>query len=199
MVMRITFATSSRYKYLLASSVLGKYGIRVAQRKLDLDEIQAISIEEVVLKKARDASAMITGPLIVDDSGLYINSLNGFPGALLKPVYLSLGNKRLAALCKGKDRNASFTSVLVFIDTARKVEKLFSFKMQGRLAMHPMGNSKEGWEAAGPIFMPKGYDKTLAQFNSLEREAFFKNIENKLHYAQLGRWISMNYKEAISK
>lgn len=67
----------------------------VKGQALNLPELQSIEPTEVVRAKL-DLARSLTPlrPLIVDDVGLRIPALRGFPGALLKPI-LELGGLRL--------------------------------------------------------------------------------------------------------
>ena len=89
--MEILFATGNSNKVSEASLVLAKFGHTVSQLKidgktLDFSEPQADEIEEVAISKSLQARDFVVGTnfeksaILVEDSGLFINSLNGFPG-----------------------------------------------------------------------------------------------------------------------
>ncbi|MGI0082464.1 MAG: non-canonical purine NTP pyrophosphatase, partial [Nitrosopumilaceae archaeon] len=76
---RILFASSNKDKYEEASNILSKFGINLKFFRCKLQEIQADKLEEVALHKVLDAFSKCSRPVIIEDDGLFINSLNGFP------------------------------------------------------------------------------------------------------------------------
>jgi len=170
--MEVYFVTSSNEKVREAEEILG---IKLKQIKLNLKEIQSLDVKEVATDKARRAFSIIKKPVIVEDTGLYIESLNGFPGALIKWVLKTIGNK---GLCKivGRNRKAIAKTCVCFFD-GRKC-KVFSGNINGKIAKRPRGNEGFGWDS---IFIPEGYTKTFAELGtkeknkiSMRRKAFLK-------------------------
>ena len=53
--------------------------------------------------------------------------------------------------------------------------------------MNPSKDMKEG-ALANALFIPKGWDKTLAEADDKDWDRFFKEIEPNDHYAKFGRW-----------
>ncbi len=76
----ITFVTSNTRKFATAVEHLSPAGIELEQVALDLDEIQADSVVPVALHKAQQAFRALHRPVIIEDSGFYIDELDGFPG-----------------------------------------------------------------------------------------------------------------------
>ena len=56
------------------------YNIEIEFVKFESIEIQSNSLDEIAKQKAKDAYRKIVRPLIVEDTGLFIDSLSGFPG-----------------------------------------------------------------------------------------------------------------------
>jgi XTP/dITP diphosphohydrolase len=187
---KILFATSNKTKVAIAKEVLHKYGIKVIQKSINLEEPQSTDIDEVALRKAMQISKKIKQKFIVDDSGIYIKALKKFPGALLKNVNKSLGDEGLLKLMsKEKDRGATFVNVLVFYDSKTKEKKVFRTVIYGRIARKAVGNRKTGW-AIERIFIPKNSTKTIAQFNEKEWNEFWKWFKSRLHYNKFGKWFT---------
>lgn len=57
--------------------------ITVINRKVDLIEIQAGTMEEITLDKCRRAVELLQGPVLVEDTCLCFDALNGLPGAYM--------------------------------------------------------------------------------------------------------------------
>ncbi len=187
--MKIVFATSSRIKVKIANEILGKYGIRLRVRRMEFVEPQTIFVRQVISEKARQAAPRMKGHFIVDDSGLRINALHGFPGALLKPVYQTLGETGIVRMLNGmKDRRATYVTALAFANPRKKGIKVFYTEIGGKIAASPNGNRKVGW-AVERIFIPEGYTKTIAQLDEKEWQHFWSGFKRQLHYDKLGRWL----------
>ena len=76
----LLFVSSNIHKFKEAKEILDSIGIPIRFFKLTLEEIQSKSIKEIALKKAKDAYSKCNAPLIIEDDGLHVNSLAGFPG-----------------------------------------------------------------------------------------------------------------------
>ena len=77
----VFFATSNIHKYVEACQVLNEYKIVTAMlKKIDAVEIQDDSLENIAKSSAIDAVRKCRLPIIVEDAGLFIEALNGFPG-----------------------------------------------------------------------------------------------------------------------
>ncbi len=76
----VLFASSNRNKFREAKKILSNNQIKLHFFKSQLQEIQANSLEKIATKKAADAYNKCKKPVIVEDDGLFIESLNGFPG-----------------------------------------------------------------------------------------------------------------------
>jgi non-canonical purine NTP pyrophosphatase (RdgB/HAM1 family) len=57
-------------------------GFKIENIDLQLEEIQSIDVEEVAKHKAKSAYNMLKKPVIVEDTGLYFEELNGLQGAI---------------------------------------------------------------------------------------------------------------------
>ena len=76
----LIFASSNMNKYNEAKKILANFGINLKFFKCTLEEIQSDSIKEIASKKASDAFSKCKKPVIIEDDGIFIDSLGGFPG-----------------------------------------------------------------------------------------------------------------------
>lgn len=146
----LTFATSNRHKFAEVQAILADRRISVAMKALELREIQADTLEEIAAEKVREALLLVDGPVVVEDTGLFIDVLRGFPGPYSAYVFRTLGNQGILRLLEETaDRGAIFKSVFAYGDTAGSVE-CFGAEAAGTIALACRG---EGW-GYDPIFVP---------------------------------------------
>jgi len=83
----------------------------------DYPEIQHESMETIAAEGARDAYRTLGEPVVVDDSGLFMKGLDGFPGPYSSYVEDKLGIERVWRLAEElEDRTASFRCVMAYCD-----------------------------------------------------------------------------------
>lgn len=66
-------------------------------------ELQGPSLEEIAIKKAQAAFQLLKTPLIIEDTALCFNSLNGLPGAYIKWFLDALKPAGLVKMLNGFD------------------------------------------------------------------------------------------------
>ena len=98
----LLFVSSNIHKFKETKEILDSFGIPIQFFKLNLVEIQSNSIKEIAIKKAQDAFSKCKKPLIIEDDGLNIDSLDGFPGPYSSYVQKTIGNKGILNLLKKK-------------------------------------------------------------------------------------------------
>ena len=156
----VLFVSSNKHKFHEAKNILTKHKINLGYTKETLKEIQADSIKEIAAQKVDDAFRRIHKPVVVEDAGLFIDSLNGFPGPFSAYVFKTIGNSGILRLVKS-NRKANFQSVVAYCDNKYGVV-LFGAKVEGRISKISKG---KGW-GYDPIFIPKGYPKTYAMLSN---------------------------------
>lgn len=170
--MELFFVTSNENKLREVQAIL-EFPLR--QIELDIPEIQSLDVCEVVQDKALRAFQKVGKPVVVEDTGLYIHGLNGFPGALVKWVLKTVG---ASWLCRGvsRDRSAHAKTAVCFCNG--KNFEIFTGEIQGEISFESQGASGFGWDS---IFIPKGCSETFAEMPmeaknsiSMRRIAFLK-------------------------
>jgi len=107
--MRLSVITSNPGKVLEYQRAFDKFGIETVHVKMPYDEIQSSDLEEVVRQGLAGLRAAGMSDFIIDDSGLFINCLGGFPGVWSAYVQKTIGNQGVLKLMGGvKDRSAEF-------------------------------------------------------------------------------------------
>ncbi|MFB5598600.1 MAG: non-canonical purine NTP pyrophosphatase [Nitrososphaeraceae archaeon] len=146
------FVSSNINKFLEVKSILKDRlrGSRLNFYKFAITEIQSNDIEVIALEKAKSAYNNAKVPILIEDDGLFINSLNGFPGPYSSFIYNTIGNKGILQLMKRKtERTAFFKSIFVYNDGTHL--KLFNGEVNGRISTKI---SDGGW-GFDPIFIPE--------------------------------------------
>ncbi len=133
--------------------------------KIDYPEIQG-TLEEVSEYGAKYVYNIIKKPLIVEDSGLFIKSLNNFPGTYSKFVQNTIGNNGILKLLNdNNNREAYFKTVIGYCD--ENGVKLFSGVVNGNISNKILeGNYGFAYDS---IFIPKGYKKSFSQISTNEK------------------------------
>ena len=168
--MKIYFVTSNRTKFVEVERVLG---LRLVMKRLNIPEIQATEVSEVVEEKAKTAYGMLKKPLIVEDTGLYLKALNGFPGALMKWMFDSIGNDGICSMLDGfSDRSAYAETCICFYDG--KTSRVFSGRIDGVIAKQPKGEYGFDWDR---IFQPKGIAKTFGEMSMDQKNSMSMRAE----------------------
>ncbi len=152
------FASSNNHKYQEAKTILNSLGINLGFLKSNLEEVQSNSLNDIAMAKARGAFSKFKKPVIVEDDGLFIDSIDGFPGPYSSYVFKTIGNKGILNLLKNS-RKARFVSIITYCDKA--VLQSFEGKLNGKISKTQKG---KGW-GYDPIFIPSNSIKTFAEMN----------------------------------
>lgn len=118
---RITYVTGNWAKLDSARQVLEPLGFEIDNVKMETIEIQADDVEEVAKYSARWASEKLKCDVLKNDTGLFVEALNGFPGPYTHYADDTIGEDGLLKLLNGvENRNAYFKEVLAYCEYGRK-------------------------------------------------------------------------------
>jgi len=149
----ITLVTGNKRKLAEVAAIMEPYGIKVTTAKAVKFEAQG-EIDFVSSLAARLASMELLAPVVVDDSGLYVDSLNGFPGPYSSYAFDKLGNEGLLKLMDGiSDRKAVFRCIVTYADVMNGEIESFEGQITGYIRSEI---GKEGGFGFDPIFSPFG-------------------------------------------
>jgi len=180
----IVFITSNKGKVEEAQKYFIPLGIKIIQQKIEYPEIQAGELEEVVKFGIKWLKDKLDKPFFIDDSGLFINALNGFPGVYSKYVFKTLGNEGILKLMNGvENRRACFKSVIGYYDGEIHI---FKGVVDGTIAHKKRGNLGFGFD---PIFIPEGFNKTFAEMTTEEKN---KISHRGKALASFSKWLKEN-------
>jgi len=169
----IFFATNNVNKFNEARTILTGYSIAVGMLRVKTAEIQSANLKEIAQTSAQDAFKRCHLPVIVEDAGLFIEALRGFPGPYAAYAYKTIGNKGLLKLMENvEDNRARFRSVIAYCDNSSCVPVCFEGEAAGKITTEERrGNGKSGF-GFDPIFQPSGSEKTFAEMNIEEKNGF---------------------------
>jgi len=153
----VLFASSNTHKYEEAEKILAEFDIELGFFQTELVEIQDDSLSKIALQKALNAYDKCKKPVIVEDDGLFIDSLSGFPGPFSSYVFKTIGNNGILKLVED-NRGAKFRAVIAYCDSNKK-PKLFEYSISGKISKNLQG---KGW-GYDPIFIPEKQNKTYAE------------------------------------
>src|SRR5712691_1689528 len=91
----ISFATSNSHKFREVELALRTLGVGVRRLRGKGLEIQSDDVVKVAKFASADAAKKYDRPLIVEDTGLFIETLGGFPGPYASFVFRSIGLKAI--------------------------------------------------------------------------------------------------------
>ncbi|BAK54252.1 XTP/dITP diphosphatase [Sulfurisphaera tokodaii] len=164
----VNVITSNENKFKELDSIAKKYNIKLKWINLPKFEVQSDSLEEIVRSSAVIAFNMIRSPLIVEDSGLFIEALNNFPGPYTNYVRRTLGLKGILKLMEGiQNRKAYFMTALCYVD--EEVIRVFTGKVVGKISESIRGDKGFGFD---PIFIPDGDERTFGEMNIEEKNKY---------------------------
>ena len=159
------FASSNEHKFQEAERILANLGMQINLFKTTLEEIQSNNLNDIAEKKAINAYELVKKSVIIEDDGLFIDSLNGFPGPYSSYVYDTIGNKGIMNLLENSEiRDAKFVSIIAYCDSDCDV-KLFESSIPGKISSII---EKGGW-GYDPIFIPDGESKTYANVSDKDK------------------------------
>jgi XTP/dITP diphosphohydrolase len=162
-VSKISFITSNPDKYSEMKAFFEENELELSWTRASLPELQADTLEEVVI---HSLSQFNGDGVFVEDAGIFINALGGFPGVYSRYVYDTVGNKGILKLMQGvTDRSARFEAVVGFKPEGGKDIKLFKGVVKGFVSLSPKGEKGFGYD---PIFTPEGFKKTFGEDESVK-------------------------------
>lgn len=141
----------------------------VGLKELDVIEDQD-TLEENAIKKAKEISERVQGIVIADDTGLFVDKLNGQPGVYSarysgeNATYKDNNNKLLTEL-KGvpmDERTAKFRTVIAIVLEDKSVKTVVG-ECRGKIGYEPKGENGFGYD---PLFIVDGYNKTFAELGN---------------------------------
>jgi XTP/dITP diphosphohydrolase len=157
--------STNENKYHEVQSILLSHGISIDFAQLEIVEVQSDSPAEIAKEKVKSAFNKVGKQVIVEDDGLFIEDLNGFPGQYSSYVFKTVGNKGILRLLEGStNRSAFFHSIIGFFDGQNL--SISEGTVEGKIS----GVVTEGGWGYDPIFIPSGSNLTFGQLSEAKKE-----------------------------
>ncbi|MBU0532589.1 XTP/dITP diphosphatase [Candidatus Micrarchaeota archaeon] len=161
--MEILFATSNKHKFSEASAILST---KIKHFPFQYLEIRSDNLEEIARDAVAVAYAKCKTPVFVEDTGLFITALKGFPGTYSAWTFAKIGVEGILKLMKDEsNKEAKFETCIAYHDGTDI--HVFHDVCEGRLADQKQGNSGFGYD---PIFIPEGHTQTFAENITLKNK-----------------------------
>lgn len=148
---KIFFATSNLHKYNEIHTIFKQYSsFQLKLFQTSLIEIQSSDLEEIAIFSLKKCARIVENiPIFVEDSGLFIKQLKGFPGPYSAYIFKTLGLMGIQTLMqKIKNREAYFQSCIA-LKIKNRIE-IFTGRVKGQISRDI---SDKGW-GYDPIFIP---------------------------------------------
>jgi XTP/dITP diphosphohydrolase len=179
----IYFITSNKGKVLEANKKFSEIDIKIVQKNIGYPEIQADTLEEVAKFGVGHIQKQLNHPFILEDAGLFIDALDGFPGVYSAYVFYRIGYSGILKLLEDIDdkRKATFRSVFGYSSPGQKT-KFFFGESPGTISKKAVGEHGFGYD---PIFIPDGESRTFAQMETGEKNQFShrgKSLEKLIYF-----------------
>src|SRR3989442_975694 len=154
------FVTQNAHKYQEARRTLDPFGIRIRKLSIPKTEIQSVDLGDIAKFAAEEAAEKYNRTVLVEDSGLFVEALNGFPGPFSSYVHKTIGVGGLLCLMSRETRREAYFQASLALASPPDSSQEFSGKVNGTISHNPAGKQGFGFD---PIFIPKGARKTFAQ------------------------------------
>lgn len=177
--MKVLFLTSNENKVIEANQTLSELGYEIEQFLINglapkIIEPQSSEIEIVSEFKIQQALELISGTnfenhaLLVEDSGLFIECLNDFPGVYSSYFFRTVGNQGILKLLENEsNRNAEYRACSILYRDGVYFRSLG--KCLGSISTEIKGSNGFGYD---PIFIPDSGDgRTFGEMQDYEKES----------------------------
>lgn len=157
--------TSNKGKYREYKEMLGgQFNLKLLQMKYPEEQLD--SIEKVAERSVYYLSGIVNDDFFIDDSGLFIEALKGFPGVYSSYVNKTLGNEGILKLMKGiSNRRAEFRTCIAYYDGKLN---MFTGRVEGTISDVMRGVNGFGFD---PIFIPARHKLTYAEMTLGEKNS----------------------------
>lgn len=168
--MKIYYVTGNIGKIHLANQIFKNSDVEIEQIDIDTPEIQSLDCKEVAEFSAKYAADLLNKPVLKNDSGLCIESLDNFPGALAKYCEDTIKADGYIKLLDGKtNRNCYWVEVLAY---CKPGEEPVSFTSISKGKIADKVHEGRGYDF-DKIFIPENETRTFSEMTEEEQLSFF--------------------------
>ncbi len=189
----LVFATNNPHKAKEVEQILGgQYQVKTLKDIGCLEDIEetADTLEGNAIIKAQYVKNNYGFDCFSEDTGLFVNALNGDPGVHTARYAGEARNADdninllLKNLADKTDRSARFITIITIIMGEKEIH--LEGVCPGRIAQQRSGTGGFGYD---PVFIPDGYDQTFAELG--------EEIKNKISHRALATKQLVTYLQSI--
>ena len=170
--MQINLVTSNLGKVKEFKAILGD-SIKINHINLEYRELRSDGPEEITKDAAKRLAEELKKPIVVEDSGLFIEALKDFPGTCSSYIHKRIGLKGIIKLMENvEERGCCYRSAVGYCEP-NKDPISFLGEEKGTVAKEEKGSNGFGHD---PIFIPVNSDKTYGEMENCENLKRFRKI-----------------------
>jgi XTP/dITP diphosphohydrolase len=136
------------------------------------------TVEQVSLNGALAVAKIIGSPIITEDTDFRVEALNGEPGILAGEFLKTFGRVEILKRMSNIENRKAVINSAVSYATPRGENKVFLNRLEGKISDKEIFGDFPDWVAPtsensfgggyNAIFLPNGWDKTLAEISPVE-------------------------------
>ena len=178
----IWFVTENRHKFLEARAVVSGFGISLRQLRKDKIEIQSGDLSEIAQFAAEQVSRKQDCSIVVEDSGLFIEALHGFPGPFSSYVCSTIGAEGILRLIAGARKRKAYFQASLALSRSKNRTRIFTGRVHGRIGFKERGSRGFGFD---PIFIPEGSNMTFSEMGTESKNNYSHRA---VAFRRLAKW-----------
>eukprot|EP00055_Hartaetosiga_balthica_P006199 m.19152 g.19152 ORF g.19152 m.19152 type:complete len:203 (+) comp5074_c0_seq1:185-793(+) len=160
----ITFVTGNANKLKEVTQILKTGGITfpIVNNPVDLPEFQGDPCF-VAAEKCKIAFEHVQAPVLVEDTSLCFNALNGLPGVYIKWFLTSVGHDGLNRMLAGFEDKTAYAQCIFAFKPSAEVDPILFIGQTPGMIVPARGPANFGWD---PVFNPEGFEETYAEMEN---------------------------------
>ena len=159
-VMELKVITSNDGKIKEFKQAFEKTHVFPTKISVPYPEVQASSLEEVVDFGLDNLKDKIQPPFIIDDAGVFVDGLEGFPGVYSRYVYDTIGLQGILKQMENLENRQGYFKCVLGLLLENGDKHKFVGECKGTIIKEMRGDNGFGYD---PIFIPEGHDMTFAE------------------------------------
>lgn len=183
--MKLIFITTNSHKFIEAKEILAEFDIEAEQKNFDYEENHDEDCEEIVRSAAKKLAKTIDAPFVIEDTGIFFEAYNNFPGALPKFVFNAIGYKGIFKLLEGESRKAYLKSIVGYCEPNCE-PIIFEGIRKGSITDKVYNEDKDRMPYER-IFIPDGMNVTVSDLSLEQKNAISHRAEA---FRKLGEYLT---------
>lgn len=170
--MRVRFLSRNSHKVEEARSILAGAKVEVVPVHFALTELQTDDTEHLVRDKTLKAFHRLGHKVFVEQTGLFIDRMEGLPGGLTQVFWDKLEADRVCELFGHGERVGVTAKTRIGYCDGRHIHQ-FEGRIRGSFAPEPRGSRDFQWDC---VFIPEGYEETFSEMGERKNEISMRRL-----------------------